>query len=98
MFAHRYHVHWASQVAKVVKNLLTNTGDTTGAGSNPKLGRSSGVGNGNPLQYSCLESSMDKRRLAGYNPWGFKKSDMTAFMHHVHYLERDSEFSCIMYY
>ena len=30
------------------------------AGSIPGLGRSPGVGNGNPLQYSCLENSMDK--------------------------------------
>ena len=28
-------------------------------GSTPGLGRSSGEGNGNPLQYSCLEDSMD---------------------------------------
>ena len=31
-----------------------------GMGSVPGLGRSSGGGNGNPLQYSCLENSMDK--------------------------------------
>ena len=29
-------------------------------GSIPELGRSSGEGNGNPLQYSCLENSMDR--------------------------------------
>ena len=29
-------------------------------GSIPRLGRSSGEGNGNPLQYSCLESPMDR--------------------------------------
>ena len=29
-------------------------------GSIPGLGRSSGEGNGNPLQYSCLENSMDR--------------------------------------
>ena len=33
-----------------------NVGDL---GSIPELGRSSGEGNGNPLQYSCLENSMD---------------------------------------
>ena len=33
-----------------------NAGDP---GSIPGLGRSSGEGNGNPLQYSCLENSMD---------------------------------------
>ena len=30
-------------------------------GSIPELGRSLGEGNGNPLQYSCLENSMDRR-------------------------------------
>ena len=34
-----------------------NAGDL---GSVPGLGRSSGEGNGNQLQYSCLENSMDK--------------------------------------
>ena len=38
--------------------------------------RSPGEGNGNPLQYSCLENSMD-RSLVGYRPWGCKESDMT---------------------
>ena len=32
-------------------------------------------GNGNPLQYSCLENSMD-RSLAGYSPWGCKESHL----------------------
>ena len=41
----------------VVKNLPANAEDT---GSIPGLGRSSGEGNGNPLQYSCLENSMDR--------------------------------------
>ena len=31
-----------------------------GPGSIPGLGKSPGVGNGNPLQYSCLENSMDR--------------------------------------
>ena len=39
-------------------------------GSIPGLERSPGEGNGNPLQYSCLENSMDR-------PWGPKESDMT---------------------
>ena len=33
-------------------------------------------GNGNPLQYSCLENPMDKS-LVGYSPWGCKESDTT---------------------
>ena len=46
-----------SQVALVVKNLPTNAGDV---GSIPASGRSPGEGNANPLQYSCLENSMDR--------------------------------------
>jgi len=41
----------------VAKNLPGNAGD---AGSIPGLGRSPGEGNGNPLQYSCLENPMDR--------------------------------------
>ena len=41
----------------------------------PWLERSSGEGNGYPLQYSCLENSMDK--LAGYSLWGHKELDTT---------------------
>ena len=47
----------------MVKNPPANAGDARDlgdAGSIPGLGRSSGGGNGNPLQYSCLENSMDK--------------------------------------
>ena len=44
----------------VVKNPPANVGDERDAGSIPELGRSSGVENGNPLQYSCLGNSMDK--------------------------------------
>ena len=44
-------------MAQVVKNLPANAGD---AGLIPGLGRSLGGGNGNPLQYSYLENSMDR--------------------------------------
>ena len=40
----------------MVKNLHANVGDTRDVGSIPESGRSRGVGNGNPLQYSCLEN------------------------------------------
>ena len=46
-------------MALVVKNPPANTGDTGDVGSTPGSGRSPGVGNGNPLQYSCLENPMD---------------------------------------
>ena len=49
------------RVVLVVKNLPANAGDISDAGSIPGLGRSPGEGNGNPLQYSCLENSMDRR-------------------------------------
>ena len=44
----------------VVKNLLTNAGDTRDTGSIPGPGRSPGGGNGNPFQYSCLGNTMDR--------------------------------------
>ena len=50
---------WASQVALVVKNPSANAGDIRDLGSIPELGRSSGGGLGNPLQYPCLENPMD---------------------------------------
>ena len=42
------------------KNLLANAGDTRDIGSILASGRSPGEGNGNPLQYSCLENSIDR--------------------------------------
>ena len=50
--------HVASQVALVIKNPLANAGDSRDMGLIPGLGRFPGVGNGNPLKYSCLENSM----------------------------------------
>ena len=43
----------------VVKNLPTSARNTGDTGLNPGSGRFPGVGNGNPLQYSCLENSMN---------------------------------------
>ena len=45
------------------KESAANAGDTRDLGSIPGSGRSPGVGNGNLLQYSCLENSMDRRDL-----------------------------------
>ena len=44
----------------VVKNPLARIEDIRNAGLIPGLGRSSAEGNDNPLQYSCLENSMDR--------------------------------------
>ena len=44
----------------MVKKLPANVEDTRDTGSIPGLERSPEVGNGNPLQYFCLENSMDR--------------------------------------
>ena len=44
----------------MIKNLPANVGEARDAGLIPGSGRSLGVGNGNPFQYSCLENSMDR--------------------------------------
>ena len=64
-----------SQVGAVVKNLPANAGDT---GLIPGSGRSPGEGNGNPLQYPCLENSMNKGAWQANSPWGHKGLEMTA--------------------
>ena len=58
----------------VVKNPPANAGDVR---SIPGWGRSPGEGNGNPIQYSCLENPHGQRSLAGYSTWGSKESDST---------------------
>ena len=45
---------------EAAKNLPANAGDTRDMGSIPELGGFSGVGNSNPLQYSCLENPMER--------------------------------------
>ena len=47
----------------MVKNLPANAGDSGDMGWIPGSGRYPGEGNGNPLQYSCLENSMHR------GPW-----------------------------
>ena len=63
----------ASLVAQMAKNVC-NAGYLSLI---PVSGRSSGEGNDNSLQYSCLENSMEKRSLMGYSPWGHKELDTT---------------------
>ena len=54
----------------MIKNLLTNAGDIRETGLIPGVGRSPGVGNGNPLQYSFLENPVDR------GAWCHKESDI----------------------
>ena len=55
-----------------------NAGDLC---SIPESGRSPGEGNGNPLQYSCLENSMDRGTWKAISPWGGRESGMTDDYH-----------------
>ena len=55
-----------------------NAGDL---GSIPGPRKSPGEGNGNSLQYSCLENPMDGGTWLGYSPWGRKELDMTERLH-----------------
>ena len=71
---------WASQVVLVVKDLPANVGDIRDASSIPGSGRSPGVGDGNPLQFSCLENSTD-RSLTGCSLWGLKELKATEYTH-----------------
>ena len=54
------HTHRSPTGGTVVKNLPAHAGDTVHVGSIPGSGRSPGVGNGTPLQYSCLGNPMDR--------------------------------------
>ena len=70
----------------MVKNLPANAGDIRDSDLIPGAGRSPGEGNGNPLQYSCLENSMhEQRSLVGYiySPWGLKELYMTKHSPHI---------------
>ena len=58
MVLQKLDVYWFSLVAQTVKESACNMG---GPSSFPGSGRSPGEGNGNPLQYSCLENPMDRR-------------------------------------
>ena len=61
----------------MVKNLPANAGDIRDVGSISGLGRSPGGGNGNPLQYSCLENPMDRGVWLATVHGVTKGSDMT---------------------
>ena len=65
----------------MVKNPPSNAGDVRDKGSIPEQGRFPGVGNGNPLQYSCLENSMDREAWRATVPGGHKKSDTIEHTH-----------------
>ena len=70
----------------VVKNPLANAEDIRDMGSIPGLERFPGDGNGNLLQYSCLENSMDKVAWqATYSPCGHVESSTNTYTQNVIY-------------
>ena len=73
----------------MVETLPACPGDS---GSIPGLGTFPGGGNGNPLQYSCLENPMDRRAWWDTVHEVSKESDMTKQLTHTHThtQERDS--------
>ena len=71
----------------MVKNPPANAGDTGDVGSIPGLGKSPGLGNGNPLQYSCLGNPVDRGAWRA-TVHALAESDMTEHstqqVHHLH--------------
>ena len=63
------------------KYLPANAGDARIAGLIPGSGRSTGVGNGNPFQCSCLKNSMDRGAWWAIVHWGCKDSDTAEHAH-----------------
>ena len=74
---------WFPGVA-VVKGLPASEEDARDTGLIPGSGRFPGEGNGNPLQYSCLENPHGQRSLVGYSPRRLKESDVTERLIAVH--------------
>ena len=72
---------WGLHVGSVSKKSTCNAGDP---GSILGSGRSSGEGNGYPLQYSCLENSMDKGAWQAIVQGVAKSSTQLSDFHHHH--------------
>ena len=85
--------NWKCKIPKIFRHFKIFLGGSDGKestcnagdmGSIPGLGRSLGEGNGNPLQYSCLENPTDKGSWGwlgvGYSPWGHREVDMTEWL------------------
>ena len=74
---------WGFPGGSVVKNLPASIGDTGDTGSIPETGRSPGAGNGNPLQYSCLENPVDRGGWWATVHGVAKESDTTEHITHM---------------
>ena len=84
MKPHTFFQTFQRKVLLVVKDQTAKEGDTTDTGSIPWWGRSPGEGNGNSLQYSCLENPMD-REPGGFHSMGHKEPEPIEPTHtHIH--------------
>ena len=72
-----HHSFGASQAVLMVKNMPASAEDARDMGLIPALGRSLRGGNGNPIQYSCLGSSMNRGSWLANIPWSCRESNMT---------------------
>ena len=79
----------------MVKNSPANARDTRDIGLIPGLGRSPGVGNDNPLQYSCLENSMDRGVWWATIHGMAKELDMTG---HTQDISSVQSLSCVLFF
>ena len=73
----KVHNNKTSKNCAALKNSVVKEGDIGDAGSIPGSGRSPGEGNGNPLQYSCLENPVDRGALWATVHRVRHESDMT---------------------
>ena len=74
----------AAQVALWIKNLPANTGHPGDPSLIPGSGRSPGGGNGNPLQYPCLENPVDRGAWWAIVHGVTKSQDMTEWLSTQH--------------
>ena len=80
----------AFQMALVVKKLPVSARDIRDMGPIPGFGRSLGIGNGNPFQYSCLKNPM------GGGAWQAILHGVTRVGYNLATKERESDLFCIV--
>ena len=80
------HIQIGFPGSSVLKNPSANAGDTRDASLIPGSGRSPGEGNGNPVQYSCLENPHEQGCLAGYSSCGRKELDITEWLRRAQHI------------
>ena len=77
--AHNIGFHWGLRT----KESTFSAGNEGAEGWIPGSGRSPGGGNGNPLQYACLENPWGQRSPAGYSPGGHEELDTAEATEHA---------------